>query len=188
MRCIIRASECTVLQLIGDNLALVRLNVLPFNHAVGGSTIPQTCQAGKYSCPMFLISWILRFIFQKQCIDTTAVCTNPWPPARNSSPSYLERYCITCLQFCILHERRPDLTSFQHIERPGCSVNIVGECQYLVFLVVYQIQYFYFSISVLYLINSWFCWIIILGYIGPQIAPSIPILAICMDQQHYTLI
>ena len=70
----------TILYLIGTYLTLVRFSVLPFNHDVGSSDIPQLCKAGNYSSPMSLIYWRLIIFLKKYCIDKMAVHPNPWPP------------------------------------------------------------------------------------------------------------
>ena len=98
---------------------------------------------GNYCCILFIISWILSFILSKYYVYLTAVCLRMWSPAQHISPAHLERYWLTCLQICTKNVRCPNLLSFKHIEWPGCYVNLVREFRSLVFLVVYQLHYFY---------------------------------------------
>ena len=96
-----------------------------------------------------LSPWILSMTFYLflYCIYPTTVCPNPWPPGIHSSPKYLERYWLTCMKVCTLNGRWPSLLTLQHVLQPGCSVNLVGECQYLGFFLVYQLLYFIFILN-----------------------------------------
>ena len=117
-----------------------------------------------------------------------AVRPNPCTPVCHSSPSQLTRYWITCLKFGTLIGWGPHLLTFQHVELSQCYLNLVGECQYLVFLVVYELHYFYFNCSILYLSNSWVWWISILVSVGPQLSMYSPSLAFCMDHKLFPLL
>ena len=134
--CAVHSSSCTILYFIRPHIVcfiLVVLLVAMISHThVTPATVVALC----------LLSLVYKALFYLKIVYLSDnSCPNPWPPVCYSSLAHLEGYWITCMQVRTKHGRCPNLITFQHLALPGCYVNLVGECQSSVLLVVYQLHY-----------------------------------------------